>query len=95
MLIYAGGGLFDEGENIAHAEDAGGHPVGIERLQVLYLFADARKLDGLAGHSLYRKGGAAAAVAVQLGQDDTIHAQLSVKGGGHIHGVLSGHRVDD
>ena len=34
-------GAFDEGQHVAHAEDARRHPIGRERLEVRDLLADA------------------------------------------------------
>ena len=35
--------LLDQGQHVAHAEDARGQPVGVERLQRVRLLADARR----------------------------------------------------
>ena len=42
-------GLLDQGEHVAHAEDAGGHPVGVEDVEVLELLAVGGEHDRLAG----------------------------------------------
>ena len=42
--------LLDEGQHVAHAEDARGHAVGVEELEVLELLADAGQAHRLAGH---------------------------------------------
>ena len=41
------------------------------------------------------RGGAAAGVAVELGQDDAVEVDLAVEGLGGVDGVLAGHGVDD
>ena len=87
--------LLDEAEHVAHAEYARGHAVRVEGLDVGELFADAGELDGLARDRAHGDGRAAAGVAVQLGEDDAIHAQLLVEGIGDGDGVLTGHGVDD
>ena len=50
---------------------------------------------GLAGDLLDRERGAAAGVAVELGEDDAVELQRLVEGLGHGDGVLTGHGVDD
>ena len=41
VLVDLGLGLLDEREHVAHAEDAGGHAVGMELLEGVELLADA------------------------------------------------------
>ena len=65
----------------------------MEGLDVGELFARAGELDGLAGDGLYGDGRAAAGVAVQLGEDNAVHAQFLVEGVGHGDRVLAGHGV--
>jgi hypothetical protein len=36
-------GLLDEGEDVTHVEDARGHPVGVEDLEVLHALTGARR----------------------------------------------------
>ena len=93
MLVEGLAGLVDEGQHVAHAQDAAGHAVGVEGLDVGELLADAAELDGLARHRAHGQGRAAAGVAVQLGEDHAVHAELLVEGLGHVHGVLTGHGV--
>ena len=93
LLIDGGLGLFDEREHVAHAENAARHAVGVEHLDGVELFADAGELDGLARHGLDGERRAAAGVAVELGEHHAGDAESLVKGGGGVHGVLTGHRV--
>ena len=86
-------GLLDEGEHIAHAQDPGGHPVGVEGLDHVQLLAGAHEFDGLAGGGPDGEGRAAPGVAVQLGEDHAVDAQRLVEGGGRVDGVLAGHGV--
>ena len=79
LLVVALLGLVDEGEHVAHAQDARGHAVGVEGLEVLELLAHADELDGLAGDRLDGEGRAAAGVAVQLGEDDAVEVHLLVR----------------
>ncbi len=53
------------------------------------------KTIGPADDLLDRQGGAAAGVAVELGEDDAVERQGVVEGRGGRHRVLAGHRVDD
>ena len=65
----------------------------MEGLDIAQLFAGTGKLDGLARHGPDRQRRAAAGVAVQLGDNDAVDAQLFIEGFRHIHGVLTGHGV--
>ena len=65
----------------------------MEQLQIGHLFADTAELDGLAHHSLDAEGRAAAGIAVQLGEDHAVNAQILVEGLGHVDGILTGHGV--
>ena len=62
--------LLDQGDDVAHAEDAPGDAVGVELLQRVELLAEADELDRLAGDRAHGERGAAAAVAVHAGEDD-------------------------
>ena len=54
-----------------------------------------REGDGLADDLLDAEGGAAAGVAVELGEDDAVERERLVEALGHGDGVLAGHGVDD
>ena len=51
-LLFVEGlfGFLDEGQHVAHAEDAGGEPVRVERLQGVRFLPDADELDRHATH---------------------------------------------
>ena len=85
--------LFDEGQHIAHAENPAGHPVGMEGLDVLQLFADTGKLDGLSGDGTDGQSRAASGVAVQLAEHYGVNIQPLVEALGSVHRVLAGHGV--
>ena len=101
LLLHAGHigqlhfllGLLHQGEHIAHAEDAAGHALGVEGLQGLHLFAGADELDRGAAHLADREGGAAAAVAIELGQHGAGEADLVVEGAGEFGRLLADHRI--
>jgi len=57
--------------------------------------AGAEELDGLAGDLANAEGGAAAGVAVHLGEDGAGDGELVVEGFGGVDGVLAGHGVGD
>ena len=95
LLVKALLRLLDEAEHVAHAEDARGHAVRVEGLDVGEFFADAGELDGLARDRAHGDGRAAAGVAVEFGEDDAIYAQFLVEGVGDGDGILTGHGVDD
>ena len=65
----------------------------MEGLDVGELLARAGELDGLAHHGPDGQGRAAAGVAVELGEDYAVDAQLRIEGLGHVDRVLAGHGV--
>ena len=85
--------LLNEGEHVAHAQDAAGHAVGVEHLDLIQLFAHAHKFDGLAGDCADGQGRAPSGVAVQLGEHHAVDVQGVVKGLGRVHRVLTDHGV--
>ena len=88
-------GLLDEGEHVAHAEDARGHPVGVEGVEVVELLAVGREHHLPAGDLRDRQRRATAGVAVELGEHDAVEADAveeRLRGGDR---VLADHRVDD
>ena len=86
--------LLDQREDVAHAEDAAGHAVGMELFQRVEMLAGADELDRHAGDGLDRQRRAAAGVAVELGHDHAVEFQRLVERLGAVDGVLAGHRVD-
>ena len=85
---------FDEGHDVAHAEDAARDALGLEGLDRVHLLAQADEADRLAGDRAHRQRRAAATVAVHPGQDDARDADLAVEFGGDVDGVLAGEAVD-
>ena len=65
--VDSGGGLLDQRDDVAHAENAAGDARRIEILDRVEFFAGADQLDRLAGDRAHRQRGAAAAVAVDRG----------------------------
>ena len=88
-------GLLDQREDVAHAEDAAGQAVGVEQVEVLELLAGRREGDRAADDLLDRERGAAAGVAVELGEDDAVELEGLVERLGGRDRVLAGHGVDD
>src|SRR3954451_10006178 len=88
-------GLLDEAQDVAHPEDALGHAVGMEALELHELLADGGEEDRLAGDRLDRQRSAAAGVAVELGHHDAVELHGLGELLGDVDGVLAGHRVDD
>ena len=89
------GGLLDQRDDVAHAEDAVGDARRIEILERVELFAGADQLDRLAGDRAHRQRGAAAAVAVDAGEHDAGEADALVEAAREIDRVLAGERVGD
>ena len=88
-------GLLDQGEHVAHAEDAAGHAVGVEDVEVLELLAGGREHDRLAGHFTDRQRRTTAGIAVELGEHDTGEADAVAERLGGGDGVLADHGVED
>ncbi len=56
---------------------------------------DAHEQDRLARHAAHRQGGAAAGIAVRLGEDDAGQVERRAEGTCRVDRVLAGHAVDD
>jgi hypothetical protein len=72
-----------------------GEAVGVEQVEVLELLARRREGDRAAHDLLDRQRGAAAGIAVELGEDHAVELEGRVERLGDGDGVLAGHRVDD
>ena len=88
-------GLLDQAEHVAHAQDAAGHAVGVEDVEVLQLLAGGREKDWDAGDLADRQRGATAGVAVELGQHHAGEADALAERLGGGDGVLADHRVQN
>ena len=89
------GGLLDQRDDVAHAEDAVGDARGIEIFQRIELLAGADQLDRLAGDGAHRERGAAAPVAVDAREHDAGEADALVERAREVDRVLAGERVGD
>src|SRR5919106_4904310 len=85
--------LVDQREHVAHAHDARGHPVRMERLEVRRTFPRSGEEHRSPGYGCDRQRGAAPSVAIELRQDEPGRVDLAHEGPRLHHGVLSGHRV--
>ena len=81
--------------DVAHAQDPAGEAVRVEDLEGVGLLAGAQELDRDAGDRADRERGAAAGVAVDLGQDEAGDRDGAGEALGDGHGLLAGHRVHD
>src|SRR5471030_617434 len=66
----------------------------MKRFEFVELFADAHELDGLAGDGLHAQGGAAARVAVELGENRAGDVQRRIEMRGDVDGFLAGGGVE-
>src|SRR4030095_8568850 len=87
--------LLDEREHVAHAEDTRSQTIGMERLERVGLLTHADEGDGAAGHVPDGQRGAAARIAVHLGEHDRVDADRLVELVGDGDRVLTGHRIHD
>ncbi len=85
--------LLDERDDVAHLQDASGEPIRVELLQRVGLLADADVLDRLLEDAVDRERGAAAGVAIHLGEDDAGDVERLVESLGDADRVLPGHAV--
>ena len=69
--------LLDEGDDVAHAKDAGGQSFGMEPFQRLRLFAGADELDRLADRRPQGDRRAAAGIAIHLGEHRTVYTPVA------------------
>ena len=88
-------GALDQADDVAHAEDSPGDPVGMEGFELVERLADAGELDRLAGNRAHRKRSAATCVAVHSGQDHARKVDLGSKALGDVDRVLASQAVDD
>ena len=95
LLVESFPGLLDQGDDVAHAEDPPGHPLGMENLQGVEFLTHSDEFDGLVDNGPYREGRTAPCVAVELREDDAVEIEPVVKGLRRVHRVLPGHGVDD
>ena len=94
FLVDAALGVFNQTENVAHAEDARGHALRVKLLDTGKLFAHPGKLDRLAGDMTHRQGRPAPGITVELGQHHTRQRQRFIEGFGCIHGILAQHGIN-
>src|SRR6266480_1055584 len=88
-------GALDESQDVAHAEDARGHEIGMEVLELVELLADRDQLDRAAGDGLDGQRRATARVAVELRHHDAVERDPFLERERDVHGLLARHRVDD
>ena len=96
-LVAVGGlgGALDQGDDVAHSENAAGDALGMKRLERVNLFAGADHDNRLPGDRPHRQRGAATRIAIDPGQHDAGDAGPLAKGLCNIDGVLAGHRIGD
>ena len=82
-----------EAHDVAHAENAVGHTLGVEHVEGFHFLARAHKLNGLIHHGAYRKGSTAARVAVEFREHHAVEVEAFVELLSRVHGVLTRHGV--
>ena len=92
--IHFLGRFFDQRNNVAHAENAARHAFRLERIERVYFFADADKLNRRASHRTHGKRGAAARVTVDTGHDNARNRHALLKPRRRFDRVLTGQRVN-
>ncbi len=87
--------VLHQADDVAHAEHAARHAFGAERLELVGGLAHADEQHRGPGHFLDAERGAAAGVAVELGQHHAGQRQRLVEAARGLDRVLTDHRVDD
>ncbi len=88
-------GLLDEGEDVAHPQDARGHPLGVEDVEVLQRLTGGGEHNRTTGQVRDRQCGTAARVTVELGEHHPGEAHTVGECLRRGDGVLTDHGVDD
>ena len=89
------GGLFDQRDDVAHAENTVGDTARVELVEFVHALADTDQLDRLAGDGAHGEGRTAAAVAVHTGENEAGDADTFIEIASQIDGVLTGQRIRD
>src|SRR4029077_15028659 len=87
--------VLHEADDVAEAEDAAGHAVGAEELELIDALAHTGEADRCTRDVAHRQGCATACVAVELGEEDTSQPDALMKRSGSLDRVLTDHGVDD
>ena len=95
FFVYAFLNVFNQGQYVAHTQNAAGDTVGVERLEAVDFLADTDKFNRFAGYVAYGQCRTAARVAVHLGQHDAGQRQGFIKCLGSVYRILTQHRIDD
>ena len=81
--------FLDQRDDIAHAEDARGEPLWVERVEVVGLLPGPDELDGDARYGLDGERGTASSVAVELREHESGELKGVVEHLRHVHGLLA------
>ena len=95
LMIQGGLGLLDEGKQVTHAQNAAGHALGVEDIEIIELLTGRGIHNGLAGDLTNRQGRATAGITVQLGENHTGKVHAIAESLGSLNGILADHGVDD
>ena len=85
--------LFDQGHDIAHAQNTGNNPVRVKRLKRIKLFSHSYKANGFASYPLDGKRRTPARVPIHFGQDHAINTDGIIKRFSDICRLLAHHRI--
>ena len=86
-------GLLDQGDDVAHAQNARGDAIGVEGLQGLQAFPHADELDRLPRDLAHGKRGSPAGIPVHLGQHTAAEFQPLAEAPSRLHRVLAQHGI--
>jgi hypothetical protein len=88
-------GAFDEADDVAHAEDARGHPFGMERFEIVEFLADANEFDRLSRDRFEAEGSPTACVTVEFREDGPGDVEGLIELGGDVDGFLTGGGIEN
>ena len=88
-------GLFDEGQDIAHAQNARAHPIRVEDLQGVQLFADTDEFDGARVTARMERAAPPRASPSSLVRMTPVMPQGFMEGAGDLYRILTGHGIGD
>src|SRR5690606_1157113 len=87
--------LFNQGDDIPHAQDATRHAIRVESVDGVHLLSGADKFYRFVNYATYRQRRTTARVAIQLGEHDAVKVEAFIKRLRRVDSILTRHGVDN